>query len=632
MNQVEQKQILNAIKTDNLVLFSSAIKNNECVSFGRFPVLSLCYLYGANKIIKKFKDILIKTKYYRVEEEPFELYKKFRTVAGRNLRLYLSDSSIVTPIEMLAILGRDMEVKRLFGFYADNKLITEKVSKNLSKIYTISYQQSKQTNRSIKISPKPLSRVQKTIYRIATAVSCVFILLMGSAFLLLNNTVGFGTAFNPYKIHNIRQLYSALASDGHYILTSDLNIDEVPSGKAFSGVLDGDGHTIYIKSLPTSAIISTNTGTIKNFKVKYGSFNTTISNSISLLVGENKGNIDKVDISCDALVLQCNKTANDLYVSAFANHNSGTINNCDISLNSTITTTGNGECYVNGIAGTNEGTISNCEYISGSITTTDADPSGICSTNELGGTILNCKNNANIKQTNEIDSWSPNVSGIAQTNYGTIRGCINKGDLTIVSNTLVDTQANAFLGGITALNHGTQSYCLNKGNLSVTTEKIMIYCGGISGWSAHYEKEAVIINQSITENCGTMGNINMLLKGDTYYAFGGGLFGLLYGTAKNCYSLSEFVNEYTDEQAENHFIGSLTGSAYVIYGYMTYVDLTAQNNFVYNGNNASHHMGSLRTLNYDYSVTLVPEKANLSQGVSATSKESIITKEVYWDE
>ena len=632
MNQVEQKQILNSIKTDNLVLFSNAIKNNESVSFGRFPVLSLCYLYGANKIIKKYKDILIKTKYYKFEEEPFELYKKFRTVAGRNLRLYLSDSSIVTPIEMLAILGRDSEVKRLFGFYADNKLITEKVSKNLGKIYTISYQQSKQNNRSIKISPKPLSKVQKTIYRIATAISCSFILLLCSAFLMINNTVGFGTALNPYKIHNSSQLYSALSSDGHYILTNDITLNDLPDDKNFAGVLNGNGHTLFIKSLPSESLISTNLGTIKNFNIEYESFNTSTNNSISLLVGENKGTIDKINITCESLTLQCNKTSNDTYITGFATHNAGTINNCDISLTTAITTTGSGDCYVNGIAGTNEGTISNCEYISGSIATTDADPAGICSTNELAGSIVNCKNHANISQTNEIDGWSPNVSGIVQTNYGTIRGCINKGDLTIVSNNVSETQANAFLGGITAINQGAQSYCLNKGNLSVTTEKIMIYCGGISGWSAHNESNVGIISQSITENCGTMGNINILLKSDTSYAFGGGLFGLLYGTSKNCYSLSEFVNEYTEEQAEKHFIGSLTGSAYVVYGFSTYVDISVQNNFVFNGNNASHHMGSLRAINYDGSVSIVQGKANLNQGISATTKESIKTKEVYWDE
>mgnify|MGYP003300695353 CR=1 FL=1 len=106
----------------------------------------------------------------------------------------------------------------------------------------------------------------------------------------------------------------------------------------------------------------------------------------------------------------------------------------------------------------------------------------------------------------------------------------------------------------------------------------------------------------------------------------------IFDRIRNELAIPVITDVHTEEQAENHFIGSLTGAAYVIYGYMTYVDLTAQNNFVYNGNNASHHMGSLRTLNYDYSVTLVPEKANLSQGVSATSKESIITKEVYWDE
>ena len=62
MNKVEYNFIINAIKSNDLVLFAKFIKNNENVSFGRFPILTLLYLYNSKKIIKVYKDELLKIK------------------------------------------------------------------------------------------------------------------------------------------------------------------------------------------------------------------------------------------------------------------------------------------------------------------------------------------------------------------------------------------------------------------------------------------------------------------------------------------------------------------------------------------------------------------------------------------
>ena len=47
MNEEKQKQIFEAIKNDDLNLFKSLVLSNSDLNlcFGRFPLLSLCYLY-----------------------------------------------------------------------------------------------------------------------------------------------------------------------------------------------------------------------------------------------------------------------------------------------------------------------------------------------------------------------------------------------------------------------------------------------------------------------------------------------------------------------------------------------------------------------------------------------------------
>ena len=75
---------------------------NENLSFGRFPVLSLCILYKANKIIKAHKQILFNRVFkYKIIDEPFEVYKKFRDVAGRSLRLYVNEKTNMSQVFVL---------------------------------------------------------------------------------------------------------------------------------------------------------------------------------------------------------------------------------------------------------------------------------------------------------------------------------------------------------------------------------------------------------------------------------------------------------------------------------------------------------------------------------------------------
>ena len=195
MDQVKLKRLFESIKQDDLILFSTLIEGNENICYGRFPILSLCYLYNAKKIIKKHKSKFYKIEEYKRTTEYIEIYQKFRSFAGRTLRLYTS-GALVTPLEMLAILSKDYSVKKEYNkFYRDRK-----IEKSLESIYLIHGQNVSVEMYKIKIERKTLTCYQKVPYKIALIVCISFMVVIASLYTLCNYTTGSGTTFRTFKI------------------------------------------------------------------------------------------------------------------------------------------------------------------------------------------------------------------------------------------------------------------------------------------------------------------------------------------------------------------------------------------------------------------------------------------------
>ncbi|MGN0960763.1 MAG: hypothetical protein ACI4PF_01025, partial [Christensenellales bacterium] len=472
MDQVTVSQIFNAIKSDDLVLFSSLIKGNENISFGRFPILSLCYLYNSQKIIGEYKLKLCKIKEFTYVNEFFEIYNSFKKVAGRALRLY-TNNGIISPLEMLAILHKDSLVIKNFKLFNKNENILD----NLRQIYLFNSQKVIITPTSIKISKSPLSNYFRSRCKKALCLSCCFMLLLVFTYLITGFTIGLGTAILPFKISSQEQFYLALQSGGNYKLNTDIYLDDADKCENFDGNLDGNYHTIYIKSLPNESLIKNNLGIIKNLNIIYSNLSGEVSSSISLFVNNNEGIIDNVNIKCDNINLNVNKSqSSDIYITVFALINKGQINNCQLNLIGEMSASSIGECFVSGFVGENYGKIENCTFASGNIKTSDIDLSGIVILNNIGAKVINCKNYSTLLQDSILDEWSPNVSGITLTNYGLIENSYNLGDLSINSlNDKEDAQGNVFLAGISTLNYGSVIKCLNKGNLTATSKRLIIY-------------------------------------------------------------------------------------------------------------------------------------------------------------
>lgn len=629
MDQVMRNDILKSIKSDDLVLFSTLTKGKNNLCFGRFPLLTLCYLYNAKKIIKRNFKFLCKIQIYEFVPEPFEVYRDFKMVAGRLLRFYTKEKALVSPAEMLAILHKDLTLKKVFKEFSQ----TDQMTKNLNKIYNIYGQKVEINAQKIKISLPKLTRSQKIACVLGIIFGLVLMCSTAGAYGVSVYTLGMGTASLPYKISSEGRFYQALRStSGNYVLTRDIEIDNPSTQLEFSGDFDGNNHTIYIKNIPNSSFISKNTGTIKNLNIVYSDITSEVSSSLSLFIGDNAGIVNNVNITCESLNINFIKSnEQDLYFGAFAINNSGVIDSCNLNLSSNFVGTGDGECLVGGIAGTNSKEIKNCIFENGSIVTDTIDVAGIVALNNVNSIIEGCKNNANIKQTSSLNGWSPNASGICFMNNGSIKNAINSG--TIMVESLYegdDASGSVNVSGISANNLGEIIKSLNKGEIKANSKDFIVYAGGITAITeCIYDSYGRRIWSEVG-NCGNQGDVNISTSGEKAYAFVGGISGAVYYSyISNCYSIASFENGYNEGK---YCVGTFIGTVDQESGYLC---LDADDIYVEGKDNIPCQIGSVLYklyVNGVLSQITIGEGINIVDIIFTKTAEEIRAQEVYWDE
>lgn len=281
---------------------------------------------------------------------------------------------------------------------------------------------------------------------------------------------------------------------------------------AFTGELDGDGHTIrnITKNLTDAeinkiALFYTNEGVIKNLNIE--NINVTTSNR--------------------------DTTYPD---GIFAQVNRGTIENCTTSGNVTITNEKNSN-GMGGIVGIlMEGTIKDC-VSAVNITYSSGTVCGI-SVSRSGGTIENCTNKGNLIGTN--------VNGICMEYLGTLANCTNTGNIT----------ASNIGSGIVTYNEGEIVNCQNHG--TITSEKGMV--AGIA-----------IYNHATIENCINEGQLTGCNIVGGIAGTNGDPNGAI-GTILNCKS-TDILTIQTSTQYEqdisyiggivgNHILGNIEGCSF----------------------------------------------------------------------
>lgn len=588
MEKETQREIIDAIKRDDLILFSR-LNNDEKmlnISFGRFPILTLCYLYNAKRIVKNFERKLLKIDSFERISEPFSLYKDFRKFAKKSVRLYGSDEAIVSPLEMLAILNLDGRLEKVYKIAHSN----DKINENLVKIYATFYgQEITLKNGKIKIGLKIISNEEKSFLKRCLLIFAVFVLCLVGAMTAIDFTLG-GVVLQA-KVYSSSQFGSAISSSSRAVLQNDLTLSSGQFFTTFSGEIDGNGHTIYAE-FDGKTLIENNSGTIRNLKIVYQNFTeeTTISTSASLLCGTNFGTISNVEIAfakedvADKINVNLERNANGSYFSGFAVTNSGVIEDCDILLAVSISGSGIGDGNASAVVGENSGTIVDCTVLATSaIETSGVDIAGIVANNTSTGKVQNCTNNGVLTQTSDEDNWSPTVAGVVGINNGEISGCRNVGALKVTSTFSDASTAVAVCGGVAGSNYGTIRASKNMGDIEVTTNTLSVYCGGVVAYNR------CDLNFVCLQNCGEESEILVTTVGDDAKAYVGGIGGVFFGQLTDCFSLATFVTPFDETK---NYVGASFGAIWYSY-YITQTTqyLNGSNNYVLKSLSVEHQIG-----------------------------------------
>ncbi|MHC4316695.1 MAG: GLUG motif-containing protein [Planctomycetota bacterium] len=265
---------------------------------------------------------------------------------------------------------------------------------------------------------------------------------------------GTGEPNDPYLIYTAEQMNEIGLSvnwddwDKHFLLCADIdlsaytgtNFNIIGTGysNSFTGVFDGNGHTI-------SNFTYTSTGT--NYIGLFGYVRGEI-NDLGL-----------IDAEVDA--------GTGRYVGSLAGRlRYGTITNCYVQGASV-----SGDRYLGGLVGRNyPGTITNC-YSKGSVSGDDY-VGGLVGTNHYDSTIINCYSTASVTG----DLFAGGLVGMNRS--GTITNCSSSGSVS----------SNVSAGGLVGSNYYDSRIinCYSTGTVTGTTE-----VGGLVG-SNYYDSKIII--------------------------------------------------------------------------------------------------------------------------------------------
>ena len=545
-------KILEAIKKDSVSSFKHLVENREYLSlcYGRFPILSLCYLWGSWRIISKYETQLAQIKDYIFVDEDEESYIKLKKNAKRALRLFVGDGKIIEPYEMLAVLESNIRLKRYLKKYQ----LDEKEYKRIERIYLMTRKQETSINNGrIKIKSEKISAGKLAIIIVSTFVCCVLIVI-SSLFLHLTTLVPNGTQDHPYIIRNRESFENLISETGYSVLKSDITVDALD--KDYNGNLNGNNHTITINDF-SKPIFENMKGYIHDLTIVINNCTLNAEKHLSPICVTNDGTLENISVvinNCTInIVNNVTEAGVSRYVSLLCARNYGNIKSCNVTVNNL---TLNGVSNVNGcfgaIAGYNSNLVDGCSTLERNIESDTIDIGGIVGENTQTGSVLNCTNNANIKQETSVLTWSPNVAGIVYTNNGLIQNCINNGNISAYQTGETTDNLNVFAAGIACVNNYVINHCKNTGNIIVESKSSIVFMGGICA----YSRAQSIYNRPEINNCGSIGKA-IIKNNESLNTYCGGIIGF----NGSCLVLLAFTswNLETDMDTTNVYCGGVCG-------------------------------------------------------------------------
>ena len=497
MAKPNEEQLLSIIEQDDCKAFGVLAEETRCGSYrlGRFPVLSLLYLYGAKKILSRYEDKLISLATWEPLRESALAAQRFMKAAGKCLRLYYNE--VVSPLEMLLILQKDRRAKKLYS----RVMPSDTVKARLKQIYSIQYGLGVrfEGDRMI-LGRRPLNRREKrsvialalggffalaTVVAVPTTVSSLTGYRTGGDVTRLNQiNFSLDTTYTLKKDIVIPDNYAAkefnctIVGDGNKITFGKNAAFEVFRGKLSGVTIQTEGSPVFLACAPDSLLKDVNVEinadmqvtndssaliTLTNYGVLDG-VSATVRGSLTALAGDADGTQESV---FGGLVL------NNAYTVTFAQTYFGTVKNCTVHYEEL---TLQGETMANatfaGVVGVNRGLVENCR-VTGSISADTFDLAGACYVN--ASTLSSVTNEANLSQVALGEGWTPIVGGVVIENAAVVQNCMNTGSIAVTGTD------SLICGGIAARSYGTMEYCVSTGNISAVAETV--YAGGIFGRS-----------------------------------------------------------------------------------------------------------------------------------------------------
>lgn len=473
------KAILAAIKKDDLAAFKKLLdKETEKYAFGRFPLLSLCYLYNSRKIAFTYEKRLLAVSRYTPAGEDRESYLRFRERARRVLRLYVGGRT-VSPLVMLALTGRQDALRALYPAAYKDAAIRSEIAYAENVLFG---SETVFGQNSIKIRRKKMPLWQVLTASVSGAVALVMTVccLLGFFFVPKDR----GTAEDPVLIGNEKQLPFIMEREGYFALTSDVSVP-AGSSESFKGVLDGKGNTLRFSAKEETALGSV-TGTIKNAVIELDVGERQIDENTALFASTITGRLENVTFRIKGSFLINDKEKESetddttVYVSCLCGENKGVVDGCEVICDLAASNAATRNAYFAVIASENTGTVKNC-VSDGTLRADTVDIAGMVAENRQGGTITECESKMNLTQTTEKTGWTPNVGGICLNNAGTISSCRFSGEIrgeVVASES--EEKAAAYLGGICVNNEGVLSDCVSEGKIFGTSSADALYSGGVA--------------------------------------------------------------------------------------------------------------------------------------------------------
>ena len=566
MEKEKALKIFEAIKSDDVKSFASFIASNSDLSlcFGRFPLLSTCYLFGSYKILNKFEKHLFKIVNFSKTDEIAEIYLKFKNVSGKLIRLY-QDEKIVFPIEMLSILGDNETIARNYKkLYKNAEIIS-----NIQKIYNLKFNTEADISQIRFEAKRNKMSLKKKLFLLCTSIFMIFMLAFPIiSMALIKTRSGFGLETSPILVKNEIEFETALLKQKQNIkLINDIVLTKEVSIENFDGKIDGNGKLLTISNFQSKSVFNNFGGEIFNLGLILEIQELKINKSFSVLSETLTGKISNCSAS-GKLSLDYDVTE-ESYASIFAVTNNGFIENCNANLEINVKNNSSSDAFFSTFAGINNREITSCQNLSGKILADTVDVAGIVSDNY--GSLLNCSNAFEIFQETDRE-WNPNSAGIALNNNGQISGAINTGKISSISNNLTDSNSGnqegfgVFVSGIVCINKNSISGSLNSGELLAKCKNGFIYAGGIVSISTISDDGKIL--GTIFSSSSTNKILVEKDENDGRPVLVGGIVGLNQGALNGCGYEGEFdfnLNFAVSLDDSQIFSGGIAGSVEMIF-------------------------------------------------------------------